>query len=368
MSVPHEVVFFTGATGLVGGDVLRRMLAADPALRAVVLVRDAGRWEQVSTRLALPAGRVGAVVGDVTRPGLGLSADTRVRLAREITAVVHAAADVVFSRPLAVARAVNVAGVRHLLDVAAGWPRLRRFAHVSTAFVAGRRVGRILEGEERGDAGWVNAYEQSKHEAEWLVRASGRDWVIFRPSTIVCDSAAGGVTQYNAVHLGLRLLHDSLAPMLPAAATSAIDVVPRDYVAAAIAVLALRQDLAGRTLQLCAGSGALPVDELLDVTWQAWSRRPEWRRRGIPRPVLTDIATYHRFELAVEETGDSKLRQAVRALSYFAPQLALPKAFDTRAADAALGGPAPAVRTYWARLLEHLVSVGWCEAVKGVAA
>ncbi len=111
MSVPHEVVFFTGATGLVGGDVLRRMLAADPALRAVVLVRDAGRWEQVSTRLALPAGRVGAVVGDVTRPGLGLSADTRVPLAREITAVVHAAADVVFSHPLAVARAVNVAGV-----------------------------------------------------------------------------------------------------------------------------------------------------------------------------------------------------------------------------------------------------------------
>src|SRR5438094_645619 len=254
MSVPHQVVFFTGATGLVGGDVLRRMLAADPALRAVVLVRDAGRWEQVSTRLALPAGRVGAVVGDVTRPGLGLSADTRVRLAREITAVVHAAADVVFSRPLAVARAVNVAGVRHLLDVAA------------------------------------------------------------------------------------------------------------------IAVLALRQELAGRTLQLCAGSGALPVDELLDVTWRAWSRRPEWRRRGIPRPVLTDIATYHRFELAVEETGDPKLRQAVRALSYFAPQLALPKAFDTRAADAALGWPAPAVRTYWARMLEHLVSVGWCEAVKGVAA
>ena len=84
--------------------------------------------------------------------------------------------------------------------------------------------------------------------------------------------------------------------------------------------------------------------------------------------MLTDIATYHRFELAVEETGDSKLRQAVRALSYFAPQLALPKAFDTRAADAALGGPAPAVRTYWARMLEHLVSVGWCEAVKGVAA
>src|SRR5207247_6934475 len=183
MSVPHEVVFFTGATGLVGGDVLRRMLAADPALRAVVLVRDAGRWEQVSTRLALPAGRVGAVVGDVTRPGLGLSADTRVRLAREITAVVHAAADVVFSRPLAVARAVNVAGVRHLLDVAAGWPRLRRFSHGRTAFVAGRRVGRILEGEERGDAGRVNGCEQEKHEAQALVPRRRPGWAHLPPGS-----------------------------------------------------------------------------------------------------------------------------------------------------------------------------------------
>jgi len=364
----REVVFLTGATGLLGGEALRRMLAADPALRAVVLVRAAGRWERAAAELGIPTDRVAAVIGDVTRPGLGLGTDVRRRLARDVTVVVHAAADVVFSRPIAVARAVNADGTRHMLSLAADWPAARRFVYVSTAFVAGRRVGRILEREDCGAGGWVNAYEQSKHEAECLVRASDRDWLILRPSTIVCDSIAGTVTQYNAVHLGLRLLYDSLAPMLPAAATTGVDLVPRDYVAVAIAALATHGELAGRTLHLCAGAGALPVGELLDLTWDAWSRIPEWRRRAVPRPTLADIGTYHRFEEAVEETGDRSLRAAVRALSHFVPQLALPKVFDTTSADALLGERAPAVRSYWPRLLEHLPFARWTDGVKGVAA
>ncbi|HEU5262414.1 MAG TPA: SDR family oxidoreductase [Gemmatimonadales bacterium] len=368
MAARSQVVFVTGASGLLGGDALRRMLAADPALRAVVLVRAAGRWERAAAELGIATDRVAAVVGDVTRPGLGLDADARRRLARDVTVVVHAAADVVFSRSIAVARAVNAEGTRHMLDLAAAWPHARRFVYVSTAFVAGRRVGRILEGEDGGAGGWVNAYEQSKSEAECLVRASDRDWLILRPSTIVCDSVAGTVTQYNAVHLGLRLLYDSLAPMLPAAATTGVDVVPRDYVAAAIAALATRAGLAGRTLHLCAGAGALPVGELLDLTWEAWSRVPEWRRRAVPRPVLADHATYRRFEEAVEETGDRRLRAAVRALSHFVPQLALPKEFETAGADALLGGRAPAVQNYWPRLIQHLVSARWAVAVQGVAA
>ncbi|MGH7547789.1 MAG: SDR family oxidoreductase [Gemmatimonadales bacterium] len=380
MGPRSQVVFLTGASGLLGGETLRRMLAADPTLRAVVLVRGAGRWARVAADLGIPTDRVAAVVGDVTQPGLGLDADVRRRLGRDVTVILHAAADVVFSRPIAVARAVNAEGTRHLLELAAAWPHARRFVYVSTAFVAGRRVGRILEEEEGGAGeageagvagvagGWVNAYEQSKHEAECLVRASDRDWLILRPSTIVCDSIAGTVTQYNAVHLGLRLLYDSLAPMLPAVATTGVDLVPRDYVAAALAALATRAGLRQRTLHLCAGAGALPVGELLDLTWEGWSRGPEWRRRAVPRPTLADIGTYRRFEAAVEETGDRDLRAAVRALSHFVPQLALPKQFDTTGADALLGEPAPAVRSYWPRLIDHLLSARWAGAVKEVAA
>lgn len=368
MAVPRDVLFLTGATGLVGGAALRRMLAADDALRAVVLVRDATRWRAAADALGIPTDRVTPIVGDVTQPGLGLSAQDRARLARGVTIVVHAAADVVFSRPLAVARAVNTEGTRHVLEVAVAWPRVRRLVYVSTAFVAGRRTGRVTEQEAGDHAGWVNAYEQSKHEAEQLVRASGLDWLILRPSTIVCDSTAGEVTQYNAVHLALRLLYDGLAPLLPAAATSGVDVVPRDYVAAAVAALAVRPDLVRRTLHLCAGAGALAVGDLLDLTWHVWSQSSEWRRRAIAPPTLADAATYRRFEETVEEAGDRTLKAAVRALSHFAPQLALPKTFDTSGADAALGVRAPAVRDYWAPLVARLAAGGWDGAMRRVAA
>jgi long-chain acyl-CoA synthetase len=367
MSACDRIIFLTGATGLVGSGVLARMLSDNPSLRAYVLVRDRTRWNAAASRLRIPTERVTVLLGDVREPGLGLDASTRAQLAREITAVLHLAADIVFSRPLEPARATNVEGTRHLLDVSEAWSRMERFAFASTAFVAGCRTGLILESDDRCEAGWANAYEQSKWEAEQLVRASGRDAVIFRSSTIVCDSMDGEVSQYNAVHRALRLYHNGLAPMMPGSESSPVDLVPADFVCDAIARLALCGEMAGQTLHLCAGAGAIPLGELLDVTYEIWARSSEWKRRGILRPALADLATYRLFEESVEETADARLRQVMRSLSYFVPQLALPKRFDTTHADAALGTPAPPVRSYWARVIEHLLTTRWAASLRRAA-
>lgn len=352
------MLFLTGATGLVGSQVLARMLRADPTLHAVVLVRDLSRWT--------PTERVRAVLGDLRSDGLGLAPDVRASLARHVTVVVHAAADVVFSRPLDLARATNVEGTRRVLELAHEWPRVERFVYVSTAFTAGRRTGVIPETAADGAAGWVNAYEQSKWEAEQLIRAARFSWLILRSSTIACDDTGGAVSQYNAVHHAVRLLHRGLVPMIPGADGSAVDLVPADYVTRAIAALAARSDLAGRTLHLCAGAGALPLGELLADTWDIFARDAEWRRRALSRPMQTDLETYALLERAIRETGDPGLRRALQGLSHFAPQLALPKRFDTAGADALLGAPAPPVRAYWARIVDHLLATRWAPA--GVAA
>ena len=359
-------LFVTGATGLLGALAVRRILAERPEARVVALVRDAARWGELTLGRD---DRVAAVIGDVTRPGLGLHADARRWLAGEVTAVLHLAADTTFSRPLPEARMVNTEGTRNLLELAAEWPAMRRLAYVSTAFVAGRRTGTIPEsvGEDLG-AGWVNAYEQSKAEAERLVRAESPDWVVLRPSTVVCDSAGGAVSQQNAVHRALRLYYGGLASMMPCAEGSALDVVPADYVADAIAALALRPELAGETLHLCAGAGAMPLVELLDETYTQWARAEAWRRRAIARPALTDLETYSLFERAVEETGDARLRRVTQSLSHFIPQLALPKRFDTTRSGAFLGYGAPPVRAYWGRMVARLLSQGAAGARAEVAA
>ena len=59
----------------------------------------------------------------------------------------------------------------------------------------------------------------------------------------------------------------------------------------------------------------------------------------------------------VEEVGDPSIKRLTRALSHFVPQLALPKRFDTTNADALLGCAAPAVRTFWEPMLDHLLAV-----------
>ena len=219
-----ETILITGATGLLGREVLTRLLTEHPDAQLLVLVRDRVRWALTSRGIPGADRRVVTIRGDVRTLGADLDPANRARIAQRVTAVIHLAADTTFSRSLADARAANTNGTRNVLDLVSHRGDVR-FAYVSTAFVAGRRTGTIHEDAGSSDAGWVNAYEQSKYEAESLVRESDTDWVILRPSTIVCDSPLGGVTQFNAVHRALRLYRDGLAAMMPGVDGSTVDAV-----------------------------------------------------------------------------------------------------------------------------------------------
>ena len=347
----RHALLITGATGHVGGETLRLLLESAPDLRAFVLIRDRSRWLDTVVRLRLPVERVTPVLGDLTRPGLALGRSVRADLAREVSVVVHAAADTTVSRPLELSRAINRDGTAHLVELAATWGGLERFVHVSTAFVAGRLTGDVAERAHGDEAGFVNAYEQSKHEAECVVRAAGVPFVIARPSTIVCESERGEVRQLNAVHRALGLYEAGLASLLPGAEDTPVDLVTNAYVSRGVAALAIAPDAQGRTVHLCAGSAALQLGQLLDAAYATWSESEAWRRRGIVRPALTDLETYRLFERTVEETGDSRLRRVSRSLSHFVPQLALPKRFDTRGADELLGFRA----TPWSAWLRRML-------------
>lgn len=350
-------ILVTGATGLLGRGVLRRLLAADDRLQAMVLVRDAARWMRDAGSFS-DHDRVTVIVGDLRAAGAGLTSNVRRLVCRQVSAIVHLAADTTFSNPLTEARAVNTSGTERLLELANECAAPPRFAHVSTAFVAGRRTGTIVEEIAPDSDGWVNGYEQSKYEAEQLVCRHRGEWTIFRPSTVVCDDVTGVVSQLNAVHRALRLYRAGLVAMMPGLDRSTLDVVTTDFVASAIARLALSDDAAGRVVHLCAGEGALPLGELLDMTFAHWSRDLAWRRRGIARPPLVDLATYSLFERSIQDVGDPSIKRLTRSLSHFVPQLALPKFFDTSSARALLGCGAPPVREFWLPMLEHLFTLG----------
>lgn len=366
MTSPRTVLI-TGATGLVGGGVLRRMLLDDPALEAFVLIRDDAGWSLASRRLGPLAERVVPLRGDVTLPGLGLEPLMRRRVERQTSAIVHAAADTSFSRPLEHARAVNTIGTQNVVQVASHCGRIERFSFVSTAFVAGRATGAIPEADNGSEAGWVNSYEQSKYEAEALVRASGLAWTILRCSTIVCRDIEGDVPQINAVHRALRIYHRGLAAMIPGDRANQLDVVTADFVSDAIARLTLEPRAAGKTVHLCCGPNALTLGELVDTAYEVWAEDPAWRKRRVERAMITDPATYRLFERAVNETGDPRLRAVLSSLSYFIPQLALPKVFGTSVAEALLGSPPPSARDYWMPMLRRLLASNWGHSAEAAA-
>src|SRR5262249_21970505 len=156
---------------------------------------------------------------------------------------VHCAASVTFDLPLPEARAINTSGVRRVAQLAELCTilgdGLDRFAHVSTAFVAGDRQGTLVELDQQGGARLRHTYEQTKHEAEELLRERPKPLPvqILRPSIVVGSRVSGWTRAFNVLYWPLQMFAHGRLPVVPARASSPVDVVPVDYVADAIVAL-----------------------------------------------------------------------------------------------------------------------------------
>jgi nucleoside-diphosphate-sugar epimerase len=357
----QRTILVTGGTGTLGRALVERFAGGRDAT-VVVLARGATS----AAAGAMPQG-VRFLGGDL-RAGrtLGIDAADHAALRASVTDIVHCAADTTFNRPLPDARAINVDGTRAILAFGAECPRLERVGCFSTVYVAGRSTGCFGEADVGGQDGFVNSYEQSKAEMEAVVRdAMPRlPIVLYRLSTIIGDSRSGTVTGFNAVHHALRLLYQGLAPMVPGQASALVDLIPLDFVADASHHLFERAFAPGTTYHLCAGAArSATLGALLDATTAAFERhRPAWRKRSIARPALVNLDTYELFVRTVEEAGNDVLLQATRAVQAFAYQLAYPKIFDARRAEAVLGPAgieAPRVLDYYDSVVRWCIESNW---------
>jgi dihydroflavonol-4-reductase len=250
-SLPFHRWTVTGATGLVGNNVVRQLV--ERGAEVTVLVRGAGRRELAG----LP---VREVQGDLLEP------DAVRRACAEAQVVVHAAADVAVRMAGRDAmRRVNVDGTR---AVVAALPATARLLHVSTVDANGLGSRERPADEDvlpRPEEGGV-PYVDTKREAEQVVRASGRDHIMVRPTYMIgpWDWRPNSGRMVMAVAAGKTRV-------APEGGNNFVDV--RDVAAAMI-----------RAAEAPAGSTWILGNENLTYR-EAWSRMA--RVVGGPPPLLT---------------------------------------------------------------------------------
>jgi thioester reductase-like protein len=265
-------VFVTGGTGFVGKAVLARLID-NPAYNRVYLLIRGKAGKSAKDRLnqlingMFPPGRIEyvkskivAIDGDLTLDNLGINDLQKQVLIKDVHQILHVGASTDFGAPIAESRRYNVEGTRLVLNLAEDLKAqgmLTRFDYVSTAYVAGRMKGVVTENDlERGQL-FSNNYEQSKYEAELLVRqyCNRLDIAIYRPSIVVGDSNSGYTPHFKVLYWPLMLLSRNLLPFFTCNQGAQLDVVPVDYVADGIVALMSRGFSIGQTYHLTAGLG-----------------------------------------------------------------------------------------------------------------
>ncbi|MBZ5619988.1 MAG: SDR family oxidoreductase [Acidobacteriia bacterium] len=331
----------------------------------------ADRWRFDRDILALhhrnhPPAYCGRVQGDVTQPKLGLGREDHAALSSRVTEILHCAALTEFTASREQAERVNVLGTLNVLAFGRDCRKLERIGVLSTAYVAGRRRGLILERELEHRAGFVNVYEQSKYRMEQKLRQAmkGLPIAVYRLSTVAASARNGRVERYHALDRALRLFYNGLVPMLPGWETSAIDLISSDYAVDAIAHLFSRRFQAGKTYHIVAPeTDLIPLPEFLNLTADLFARFDRrWKSRVVAQPPIVPLETFRLLERSVERAGNPILRQVVRTTGAFVPQLCYDKRFDSSNMRRGIRGagiePRP-LRDFYPAFIRHCLRTRW---------
>lgn len=378
-----ERAFLTGATGFLGGDLLAR-LVADPGVEriyALCRARDdtdlMRRAREALHKLYTTDGdaredakqRIRWVRGDLTAPALGIGPTLRDKVCRDVSVIYHAAASTEFDLPLARAQAINLEGARKVLDLAreaSAAGGLRRLVHISTAYVAGRRSDRILEGELAGPEGpFSNTYEETKAAAERLIRDTAGaqvPWTILRPSIVVGSSESGRTYNFNVLYFPIKLIHRGLLPFVPGLAATTLDIVPVDYVCRAAMHLGADPEAAFQTFHLAAGDDAIPLTTFCSrVSSYFNGRRADAGEPPVPPTRVIKPWRWKVMSWWLRRRLKGRALEQLTSFEIYLPYMLTEKRFDTSGARRLLEQhvPYPPIATYLDRVAEYAVTRQW---------
>src|SRR6185369_5715298 len=246
--------FVTGATGFIGRHLVERLLEREGDIHVLVRPESIGRLDALIHRWN-GEGRIRPVLGDLSKPLLGLDPEQVAELRGEIDHFFHLAAIYDMTASEAQDRLANVEGTRHAVALA-GVLDAGCFHHVSSIAAAGEYEGVFREDMFDEGQPLRHPYHRTKFEAEQIVRQEQVvPWRVYRPAIVVGDSRTGEMDKIDGPYYFFKLiqrLRQILPPWMPSVGLEGgrVNIVPVDFVVDAIDHIAQQKGLDGKAFHI----------------------------------------------------------------------------------------------------------------------
>ena len=255
-------ILLSGATGLIGGELMLILAAKGVHSSAVVRATDNDTararlldrlqksvlWKPEFSEF------VTAIAGDIELPHFGL-ADSVLRSA---DVILHSAASTSF-KPDAGVYPINLKAASHFAGILKNLAPSQRGFFVGTAAVTMEPRGVITE--DMPFAGYANDYIRSKRDAETLLRATGAPFVSLRPGIVLSRGIDDAKLARNMLWAIPVMAELGEVPLDPSAR---LDFAPVDFIASAFAEVLLKGDLAHDCYHVSTGEASMTFQALAD--------------------------------------------------------------------------------------------------------
>jgi short-subunit dehydrogenase/thioester reductase-like protein len=238
--------------------------------------------EQLRQRWGSAADRTVPIIGDLTRPRLGISDADIARLQGNIRHLFHLAAVYDLKASAEIQEKVNIEGTRNVVAFAEAI-EAGRFHLTSSIAAAGLYEGVFREDMFEEAEELDHPYYRTKHESEGIVRREcSRPWRVYRPAIVVGDSRTGEMDKIDGPYYFFKLiqkLRRLLPPWVPVVGIEGgrQNLVPVNFVVDAMDHIAHLDGLDGQCFHLV-DPNPLRVGDILNLFARA-AHAPEMTLR-----------------------------------------------------------------------------------------
>ncbi len=311
-------VFLTGATGFLGSFLLYELLEqTDAEVHCLIRASDeTAAMERLQRKMESHEiwrekhrSRIVPIVGDLSKPLLGLSREQFDALAGEMDSVYHCGAKVNFVFPYIALKAANVLGTEEAIRLASQ-TKLKPLHHISLTDVGiqldsqGQRIVVGTEAKIFPKQTFMSGYSTSKWVAERLVflaQARGLPVIVYRPGFIEGHAETGISNTTSQLSL---MLKGCIQMGTVADLDTLVDIATVDYVSRAVIHLSQQPESLGRIFHMVNPHPA-HLRQVMDwVRELGYSVKtiayPEWRDQLL-NDVTPDNALYPLIPYVADE-------------------------------------------------------------------